>query len=424
MDAFIAKLDLTGTTLLFSTYFGGQSIDEGVAITTDAAGGVYVTGLTSSSDLPIMPVNAFQTTIGGQFDAFITKLSGSGGVYANTYTTYLGGTNVDYGLSIAVDSALDACDHGLLRYRRNFYTAAPLQLPPGANVFYPDGHAFTNLDTQTKVLKEKSAALKGDGFVAELNPSGTLVPFSSYLGGSNEDAGQQITIDAADNVFVAGYTFSENFPTNFLTATPVPAATNDIIVFTSPGTNFLSHVFVVKIVNGALDHSVAYGGNLADQGRAIAVDGSGLVYVTGTVGSTNFFQRPLLVTNLTTQIKHGETVTNYFGIVTNSPVFTDLSNTNVVGLKHAGNTNNVFITVLSPDLSTFVSTIAFGGAGRDEATGIAVAPDGHAVYLVGTTTSNTNFVTPNAAQPLYNSNGKKNRLSDAFVGKIEMAPAP
>ncbi len=421
VDAFIAKLDLTGTTLLFSTYFGGQSIDEGLAIATDPVGGVYITGLTSSSDLPIMPVNAFQTILAGQFDAFITKLSGSGGAYANTYTTFLGGTNVDYGISIAVDSGLDAWITGIT-FSTNFYTAAPLQLPPGANVFFPDGYTFTNLDTQTNVFKKNSNALKSDGFVTELSPDGTLAPFSTYLGGSNEDAGEQITIDAADNVYVTGYTLSENFPTNLLTATPVPAATNDIIVFTSPGTNFLAHVFVTKIVGHALDKSTAFGGNLGDQGRAIAVDGSGLVYVTGSVGSTNFFQRPLLVTNLTTQIKHGETVTNYFGILTNSPVFTDLSSTNVVALKHAGNTNNIFVTVLSSDLSTFVSTLSLGAAGQDEANGIAVAPDGHAVYLVGTTTSNTNFVTPNAAQPLYGGNGKKNRLSDAFVGKIEMAP--
>jgi hypothetical protein len=205
----------------------------------------------------------------------------------------------------------------------------------------------------------------------------------------------------------------------------VPPVTNQV-VFTSPGTNFVSHPFVLKIVSGALDRSTTFGGNLGDQGKAIAVDDSGLVYVAGDAASTNFFQHPLLVTNFVVKVKHGENVTNYFGIITNSPVYTNLSNTNsTVKLKQKGNTNDVFIAVLSTDLSTFVQTIQLGGPGQDQANGIAVDPSGAAVYLVGTTTSFTNFVTTNAAQPLFGGNGKNNnRLSDAFVSKIQITPVP
>jgi hypothetical protein len=423
-DAFIAKLDVSGTNLLFSTYFGGDSIDEATAITTDAAGSIYVTGLTSSTNLPVMP-DAYQTGIAGDFDAFITKLSGSGTAYTSVYTTYLGGTNVDFALGIVVDSSLNAWVTGLT-LSTNFPLVAPLELPPGVNVFFPDGYAGTNLNTGKKITKEKDAEIKSDVFVAQLNPTGTLAPFSSYLGGSNDDVGQQITIDMADNVYITGFTLSDNFPTNQLTATPTnfaPPVTNQV-VFTSPGTNFHSHVFVAKIVNHLLDRSIAFGGNLSDKGAGIAVDNSGLVYVTGSVGSTNFFQRPLLVTNSTTSIKHGETVTNYFGIATNSPVFTDLSSTNVtVKFKHGANTNDVFVMVLSSDLSTFVNTILLGGPGRDDGEAIAVAPDGHAVYLVGTTTSATNF-TLNAAQPKFGGKGNNSKISDAFVGKIQMVPSP
>ena len=113
VDAFICKLDPSGSTLLFSTYFGGNSLDEGFAITADADGSIYVTGLTSSTNLPVMPPNAFQTNLSGMFDAFVTKLSGSGGVYENTYTTYYGGTNVDYALGITVDSSFDAWITGI-----------------------------------------------------------------------------------------------------------------------------------------------------------------------------------------------------------------------------------------------------------------------------------------------------------------------
>lgn len=128
-DAFIAKLDPTGTALLFSTYFGGDSIDEGVGITADSAGSIYVTGLTDSTNLPVMPPDAaFRTTNSGDFDAFVTKLSGSGGTYNNAYTTYLGGTNVDYGLSIAVDSEMNAWVTGLT-FSIGFPTVSALSLP-------------------------------------------------------------------------------------------------------------------------------------------------------------------------------------------------------------------------------------------------------------------------------------------------------
>ena len=78
----------------------------------------------------------------------------------------------------------------------------------------------------------------------------------------------------------------------------------------------------------------------------------------------------------------------------------------------------------NPISAPFKYTIQFGGAGHDDAEGMAVAGDGHAVYIVGSTTSSTNLVTPNAAQPLFGGNGKNNRLSDAFVGKIGIAPGP
>jgi hypothetical protein len=247
---------------------------------------------------------------------------------------------------------------------------------------------------------------------------------SSYLGGSNDDFAQQITLDNSGNVYVTGYTSSDNFPTNqptVITSTNFGPQVTNQIVFTSPGTNFISHVFVVKIVGGALDRSTAFGGSLADQGRAIAVDGSGQVYVTGSVSSTNFFQRPLLVTNSVVD-KHGNT--KYFGIVTNSPVFTDLSSTNsTVKLRHGANTNDVFVAILTSDLTAYNHTIQLSGTGRDEANGLAVDSSGNTIYIVGTTTSFTNFVTTNAAQKSFGGNGKNNnRLSDAFVGKITVVP--
>jgi len=425
VDAFICKLDPSGTNLLFSTYFGGDNIDEGLGIAEDSGGSIYVAGVTTSTNLPGLRTDAYQTNLSGRLDGFVTKLSGSGSIYTNVYTTFYGGTNDDYAISIAVDSGMNAWFTGFT-FSDTLPLVSPLSLPPGVNPYFTNGYAFTNLNTETNKPRHNINNTRCDAFVAELNSTGTQLLLSSYVGGSNDDFAQQITIDNSDNVYVTGYTLSDNFPTNqptVITSTNFSPPVTNQVVFTSPGTNFISHVFVLKIVGGALDRSTAFGGDLADQGRAIAVDGSGLVYVTGSISSTNFFQQPLLVTN--SVVDHRGRI-KYFGIVTNSPVFTDLSSTNItLKLKRGGNTNDVFVAVLSSDLTTYVQTIALGGQARDEANGIAVDPSGSTVYLVGTTSSFTNFATPNAAQPFFGGNGKNNnRLSDAFVSKISVVPVP
>jgi hypothetical protein len=106
-DAFISKLNADGSSLLYSTYMGGNDGDYGNGIAVDATGNAYVTGVTYSSNFPTTP-GAFQTTCGGgQFgpcgDAFITKLNATGS--ALLYSTYLGGPNFDQGSGIAIDSS-------------------------------------------------------------------------------------------------------------------------------------------------------------------------------------------------------------------------------------------------------------------------------------------------------------------------------
>ena len=417
-DAFMVKLDPSGTNLLYSTFFGGENIDEGMGITVDGDGGVYATGITSSTNLPGLLPNSFQTKLGGRFDAFITKLIPIGeNIYTNAYTTYLGGTNNEYGLSIAVDSGEHAWVTGVT-FSTNFFTTNAIQL---TNAFFPDGHAFTDLNTEA-IAKKHNGAFNSDAFVTEISADGTSAPFSTYLGGTNDDVGEHIAVDGSDNIYVTGLTFSREFPTNRITATPAPDVTNQV-VFPNPGTNFISHVFVTEIANQALAYSVQFGGNRVDSGFGIAVDNSGLTYVTGSTSSTNFFQMPLLVTN-SVPGKHDPSATNYFGILTNSPVFADVSNTNVpIKLKHQGNTNDVFIVVLSPEFTNFVHTIRLAGPGQDNPNGIAVDPSGSAIYIVGSTTSKTNFATTNAAQVLFSGqkNGGQHR-ADAFVGKILISP--
>lgn len=423
VDAFITKLDPSGV-LKFSTFFGGENIDEGAGIAVDGAGSVYVTGVTSSTNLPGLLPNSFQTKWAGNLDAFVAKLSPVfPDIYTNIYTTFLGGTNTDMGLGIAVDSGLDAWVTGLT-YSTNFFTTNALQIAGGVDTYYPDDYTFTNLNTETNNPHHFNS-LRSDAFVTEISPDGTSVPFSSFLGGSNDDVGESIAIDQFDNVYVAGYTLSRNFPTNRVTATPLPDEVNQY-VFPHPGTNFFSHAFVTEISNHALAYSVHFGGSQIDSALGVAVDNNGQTYLTGSASSTNFFPVPLLVTNSEAVMKHGQLVTNYFGIVTNSPVFTNLSSTNLtVRLRHHGNTNDIFVAVLSPEFTNFNQQIILGGPGEEQANKIAVDPSGNAVYLVGLTTSRTNFATTNAAQQVFG-NGSKNgsRRSDAFVSKIQIVPSP
>ncbi|HEX4263388.1 MAG TPA: SBBP repeat-containing protein [Verrucomicrobiae bacterium] len=440
VDAFIVKLDLSGTNLLFSTLFGGENIDEGMGIAVDASGFVYVTGLTSSTNLTGILPNAFQTTNCGRFDAFVTKLASAGdNIYTNVYTTFFGGTNLDYGLSIAADSQQDAWVTGLT-FSTNLFTTNAIQLAYGA---FPGGHTFTNLNTQTN--NNRRVSLHSDAFVTEISPNGSTVPFSTFLGGSNDDVGEHITIDMSDNVYVTGYTFSREFPTNVITVpttnTVTVVTTNsgtletntygpDVFVFPNVSTNFASHVFLTEFTNStpayALAYSTHFGGNFADQGLGLAVDNNGLIYVTGSVGSTNFYSTNIIV--LTNSIDHA--VTNhhqieYPGFSVSNPIFSNLTSTNTAKLKRTGaNTNDVFVAVLAPGMGTFVQSIIVGGPGEDDANGIAVDPAGSAVYIVGATTSITNFATPNAPQTLFGGGKSNRRFSDAFVGKIQIVPSP
>jgi Beta-propeller repeat len=192
-NAFVTKLDRTGTNLVYSTYLGGTgSIDstngarlgDGAnAIAVDAAGDAYVTGSTASPDFPAIHAQQLHSASGAD-DAFVTKLSQDGTAYV--YSTYLGGTDHDRALGIAVDSSGDAFVSGQTSSRDFPIKAAP---QPG----YGGGG--------------------DDAFVTEYNPDGTKLVYSTYVGGSAVDIGFGIAVDGAADAFVAGATESPNLPT-------------------------------------------------------------------------------------------------------------------------------------------------------------------------------------------------------------------
>ncbi|VVB67772.1 Beta-propeller repeat protein [uncultured archaeon] len=181
-DAFVTKLNSAGNALVYSTYLGGSSYDSGGGIAIDDSGDVYVTGYTSSTNFPTN--NAYQSANAGKEDAFVAKLSPAGKKLV--YSTYLGGSNSDYGYGIAVD------DRG--------------------NTYVTGGTYST--DFPTKNAYQDTIGGTENAFVAELSPAGKKLLYSTYLGGIGTfQIGFGIAIDDRGNIYVAGVTDSTNFPT-------------------------------------------------------------------------------------------------------------------------------------------------------------------------------------------------------------------
>jgi hypothetical protein len=185
-DAFVAKLNSTGSALVYSTYLGGSGFDQAQGIAVDSAGNAYVTGETGSTDFPT--INPLQPALGGSLDAFVTKINPASS--ALVYSTYLGGSSGEFGYAIAVDSA---------------------------------GNAYVTGDTGSKDFPVTLfASQKGceeirfhpecdDAFVTKINFMGQTLLYSTFLGGGQPDTGYGIAVDGAGNAYVTGLTYSRNF---------------------------------------------------------------------------------------------------------------------------------------------------------------------------------------------------------------------
>jgi hypothetical protein len=245
-NAFVAKLNAEGSALAYSTYLGGSGIDVGEGIAVDAAGDAYVTGITNSSDFPLASRPIQSRFGGGSQDAFVAKLNAAGS--ALVYSTYLGGSGNDYALGIAVDAAGNAYVTG--------FTNSP-DLPLAGNP-----------------LQSRYAGGVQDAFVAKLNATGSALAYSTYLGGSGEDSGSGIAVDAAGNAYVTGSTGSTDFPG--ASNSPIQSSHHD------GGDTFVAKL---NAAGSALAYSTYLGGG--DSGLGIAVDTAGNAYVAGIAFSTD-----------------------------------------------------------------------------------------------------------------------------------------
>ena len=248
-DTFVAKLNAAGTALQYSTYLGGSGIDNAEGIAVDSTGNAYVTGQTYSTDFPTAA--AIQSLNGGNqdSDAFVTEINSTGS--ALVYSTYLGGSSMDWANAIAVDSSGDAYVVGFTR-SADFPIAGSLQATCGGCPGF------------------------ADAFVAELAPNGGALLHSTYLGGSGDDHGTGITVDSGGNIYVTGFTYSTDFP---VTAGAYQASL----------ASGKSAAFVTKIAPGlsSLIFSTYIQGNNLTYGKSVAVD-TGNVFVAGLTYSTTF----------------------------------------------------------------------------------------------------------------------------------------
>jgi uncharacterized protein (TIGR03437 family) len=318
-DAFVAKLNPSGSTLTWSTYLGGNDDDQAYAIAVDSAGLAYVAGRTESLNFP--KAQARQPAYGGGVDAFVTKFNAAGS--ALLYSSYLGGNEIEFGTGIAVDANSNIYVAGITD-SLNFPTVQPLQANFGggsADVFVTklnadlasygystylggseddriavpgnsiavdqNGNVFLMGFTRSAnfpVANALQLAFAGasDAFVTKLNPSGSALVYSTYLGGSDQEnvgndgfLNHDIAVDAAGNAYVIGTTRSTNFP---------------LAHATQQSFGGLSDAFVAKLnaTGSALVYSTYLGGSNHEDGLSIAVDAIGNAYVSGWTVSGNF----------------------------------------------------------------------------------------------------------------------------------------
>ena len=428
INAFIAKLDVSGSSLLYADFIGGSSDDYAQAMTLDSSNNAYVTGYTCSSDFPI--VNGFQTSMTGCYDGFVSKVSADGS--SLLYSTYLGASSETIPYAIALNSSNDMYVAGF-----TYATDFPMQ------------NAF-----QSTVAPNDGGNYGQYGFVTHLTADGSALVFSTYLAGNTnvvQNCGyicwgeptstiQGIAVDASGSAYVAGNTNTYNFPTTVDAYMPTDSTPNNgQIMFVS---EFSS--------SGSLLYSTYFGTTTGypNSAAGIAVDSSGSAYLTGTAYSDGTF--PVTTPNLCDPGTYGWSCSNGF-ITKFNPTGTGLAystflpvnnsatpqsialdaqaNAYVLSSVYSGsmitvspieaftNQSDLLITEIDPTGSIQLFGTYLGGNGNDYPGGIAVDASG-SIYVSGYTDS-SDF--PITAAALQNSLGG-NR--DAFVAKIGTANSP
>lgn len=455
VPAFVTKLNQAGTALVYSALLGGRgdtTADCGGninanALAVDSSGNAYISGQVFSPNFPVT-AGAFQSTNkaynnGGNSNAFITKLSPNGNVLV--YSTYLGGSGNgeggDYAMGLAVDSSGNA-------YVAGYATSTDFPVTSGA--FQTTNHA-------SAVVNQYNT----NAFVTKLNPAGTALVYSTYLGGSlyssdsdGGDGANGLTVDGSGNAYIAGVTYSADFPvtpeayqtTNHAASDDYDAGSSFVTKLNPAGTEL---VYSTYLGNAA--------GSVTPKG--VAVDSSGSAYIAGWVGTIGFpvtagaFQATnkstsgtnAFVTKLN-QAGSGLVYSTYLGGSVNdaangiavdgsgyayitgqafSPDFPVTSGAyQTTNKAYAIEASNAFFTKLNPAGSALAYSTYLGGSGNsndsggDGASGITLDSSGNA-YITGGTES-VDFPVTSGAYQITNKAYTYFSGSNAFITKLDL----
>ena len=310
-DGFVTKIDPSGTTLLYSTYFGGSQLERLYSIAVDSTGAAWITGESESNDFPLK--NAYQSTLNGFGNGIVAKLDASGALQFSTYFGLSGGVS---GKAVSVDSAGSAYVTGSVP------SGGQVAVTPGAYLSSPQGGVdsfvakftangslayctylggagddyansiavdqagdayVTGYTTSTGFANAPAGGVQTarrgsqDGFILKLNALGAGLVYFTFLGGSGTDGGNGIAVDGDGNAYVAGYTTSNDFPVTPGVVQPAfGGGTED---------GFLTKL---NSTGTAFKYSTYLGGSRLDSVTAVTVDSSGNAYVTGQTQSANF----------------------------------------------------------------------------------------------------------------------------------------
>jgi len=408
-DAFVAKLSNDLTTLIAASFLGGTSWDEATALALDGQGNVYVAGQTGSANFPTTPWAYDRTYNGSLCDTFVAKLSSD--LTTLRASTFLGGRDRDFATAIALDVQGNVHVVGQTE-SANFPTT------PGA---YDRTH---------------NGEYEYDTFVAKLSGDLTTLTAATFLGGNGWDEATNLALDAQGNVYVVGRTESANFPTT-------PGAYDTTY---NGGSNFGDDAFVAKLSSDltTLTAATFLGGSSWDEAATLAFDRQGNVYVAGRSSSANFPTTPgsfdstfsgssdafiaKLSGDLTTLTaatflggSYGTDEATTLAINTGGDVYvagkTNAANfpttTGAFDPTYNGN-DDVFVAMLSGDLTVLIAATFLGGNDSDKAATLALDSQGN-VYVVGQTKSADFPTTPGAYDRTYNGGG------DTFVVNLQLS---
>jgi len=429
--AFVAKLDATGSNLIYADYLGGSGGDYGYGIALDASNNVYVTGSTASSDFPM--VNPFQGTYPGSFNAFLSKISADGS--SLLYSTYFGGNGSDIPSSLAVSQTGEMTIAG--------YTSS-------TNLAVANAY-------QSSVSPNQGGVYGEYGFVTKFSPDGASLEFSTYFGGSANaplscglsscwpQPDSQIMAMATDpsgNSYVTGYTNTSNFP-----STSGAYLTNNT-------TQMNANVGFVSKFNsgGALQYSTYFYGSsgLPMSVNAIAVDATGNAYITGPALSDATF--PVTSSSICDPASAGwacsyafvskfdptgstllystflgpnnSSIPEAIAVDTNNDAYvlgftSSNSFSTVNGIQPYAGGYDLLLVEIDPAASTQLFATYLGGTGDEQPAPAGMVVDGSGnIYLAGTTSSSDLPVTSGAFQQTFGGN------TDGFVMKLGAPPAP